>query len=114
MDAVHTPAIWLILISLLGFSAGYPLYLAHGNAHLRDLGYTPEQAASSISIMLLSALFGTLLFAAIADRIEPRLTWAVASLVFAGGILLALHPNSTIGLYLYAILMGGSFGVCFS
>lgn len=113
-DALHTPAIWLILISLLGFSAGYPLYLAHGNAHLRDLGYTPAQAASSISIMLLSALFGTLLFAAIADRIEPRLTWAVASLVFAGGILLALHPHGTIGLYLYAILMGGSFGVCFS
>ncbi len=114
LDALRTPAIWLILISLLGFSAGYPLYLAHGNAHLRDLGYTPAQAASSISIMLLCALFGTLLFAAIADRIEPRLTWAAASLVFAGGMLLAMHASGAAGLYLYAILLGGSFGVCFS
>jgi MFS family permease len=114
LDALRTPAIWLILISLLGFSAGYPLYIAHGNAHLRDLGYSPEQAASSISIMLLCALFGTLFFATIADRIEPRITWAVASLVFAAGMLLALHASGAAGLYLYAILLGTSFGVCFS
>lgn len=113
-EALRTPAIWLILVSLLGFSAGYPLYIAHGNAHLRDLGYSPAQAASSISIMLLSALFGTLFFAAVADRIEPRLTWAVASVVFAVGMILALHASGSAGLYLYAILLGGSFGTCFS
>jgi len=114
LDALRTPAIWLILISLLGFSAGYPLYIAHGNAHLRDLGYTPAQAASSISIMLLSALFGTLFFAAVADRIEPRLVWAAGSIVFAAGMLLAMRASGGFGLYLYAILLGGSFGVCFS
>jgi MFS family permease len=114
MDALRTPAIWLILISLLGFSAGYPLYIAHGNAHLRDLGYTPAQAASSISIMLLCALFGTLVFAAVADRIEPRLVWAAGSIVFAAGMLFAMRASGGFGLYLYAILLGGSFGVCFS
>jgi MFS family permease len=114
MDALRTPALWLILISLLGFSAGYPLYIAHGNAHLRDLGYTPAQAASSISIMLLSALFGTLVFAAVADRIEPRLVWAAGSIVFAAGMLFAMRASGGFGLYLYAILLGGSFGVCFS
>ncbi len=114
LDALRTPAIWLILVSLVGFSAGYPLYIAHGNAHLRDLGYSPAEAASSISIMLLCAMFGTLFFATIADRIEPRLTWAVASVVFAAGMLLALHAHGAGGLYLYAILLGSSFGVCFS
>ena len=113
-DALRTPAIWLILVSLLGFSAGYPLFIAHGNAHLRDLGYTPAQAASSISIMLLCSLFGTLCFAAVSDLIEPRLVWAAASLVFAAGMLLALHASGPFGLYLYAIVMGSSFGVCFS
>lgn len=113
-DALRTPAIWLILVSLLGFSAGYPFFIAHGNAHLRDLGYSPAQAASSISIMLLCSLFGTLFFAAVSDRIEPRLVWAAASLVFAAGMLLAMHASGALGLYLYAILMGGSFGVCFS
>ena len=114
VDALRTPAIWLILISLLGFSAGYPLYIAHGNAHLRDLGYTPAQAASSISMMLLSALFGTLFFAAVADRIDPRIVWAAGSIVFAAGMLLAMRASGGFGLYLYAILLGTSFGVCFS
>jgi MFS family permease len=113
-DALRTPAIWLILISLMGFSAGYPLYIAHGNAHLRDLGYTPAQAASSISILLLSALSGTLFFAVVADRIEPRLLWAAGSIVFAAGMLLAMRASGDFGLYLYAILLGTSFGVCFS
>jgi MFS family permease len=114
LDALRTPEIWLILVSLLGFSAGYPAFIAHGNAHLRDLGYTPAQAASSISIMLLCSLLGTLFFAAVSDHIEPRLIWAAASLVFAGGMLLAVHATGAMGLYLYAVLLGGAFGICFS
>jgi len=113
-EAVRTPALWLYVISLLGFSAGYPLYLAHGVAHLKDLGFTPEAAASSISIMLLCALFGTLFFAAVADSIEPRLVWAGASVVFAIGMLLAMRASGSAGLYLYAICMGASFGASFS
>lgn len=113
-EAVRTPTLWLYILSLLGFSAGYPLYLAHGVLHLRDLGYSPAQAASSVSIMLLSALFGTLLFASIADRVEPRLAWAVGSVLFAAGMLLAMHASGSIGLYLYAILLGASFGTMFS
>jgi MFS family permease len=113
-EAVRTPALWLYVISLLGFSAGYPLYLAHGVSHLKDLGFTAAAAASSISIMLLCALFGTLLFAVVADRIEPRLVWSAASVVFAIGMLLAMRASGSAGLYLYAILMGTSFGTSFS
>jgi cyanate permease len=113
-EVLRTPAIWLFLVSILGFSTGYPLYLAHGVSHLRDLGYAPAAAASSISIMLLSALFGTLFFAALADRVEPRLVWAGASLVFGTGVLLALHAKGSAGLYLYAICMGGAFGTSFA
>jgi MFS family permease len=64
--------------------------------------------------MLLCSLLGTLLFAAISDLVEPRLIWAAASLIFAGGMLLAVHASGALGLYLYAILLGSSFGICFS
>jgi OFA family oxalate/formate antiporter-like MFS transporter len=113
-EAVRTPALWLYVVSLLGFSAGYPLYLAHGVAHLKDLGFTPAEAASSISIMLLCALFGTLMFAAVADSIEPRFVWSGASVVFAIGMLLAMRASGSAGLYIYAICMGTSFGAMFS
>jgi len=113
-EVFRTPAIWLFLIAILGFSAGYPLFLAHGIVHLRDLGYTPAAAAFSVSIMLLSSLGGTLLFAAVADRVEPRLIWAAASVAFGVGMILALRASGAAGLYLYAICLGAGFGTSFS
>ncbi len=110
----RAPAIWLLLISILGFSAGYPMFLAHGLAHLRDLGFTPAAATFSISVMLLSALAGQLLFAGIGDIIEPRLIWAAASAIFGTGMLLALHASGAAGLWLYAICLGSGFGIAFS
>ncbi len=113
-EVLRAPAMWLLLISLLGFSAGYPLFLAHGVVHLRDLGYTPGQAAFSISIMLGASLVGTLVFAALGDRIEPRYLWSAASLVFCAGMLLALRASGAAGLYAYAVCLGSGFGVGFS
>jgi MFS family permease len=113
-EVFRTPAIWLLLFSILGFSTGFPLFLAHGVAHLRDLGYLPAQGAFSVSVMLLANLVGTLLFAAVADRIEPRFMWAAASALFGVGMILALHASGATGLYLYAICLGAGFGVSFS
>lgn len=113
-EVFRTPAIWIFLVAILGFSAGYPLFLAQGVAHLRDLGYTPAAAAFSVSVMLLASLCGTLLFAAIADAIEPRLVWAVASVLFGAGMILARHASGSEGLYLYAICLGAGFGISFS
>jgi MFS family permease len=113
-EVFRTPAIWMFLIAILGFSAGYPLFLAHGVVHLRDLGYTPAAAAFSVSVMLLSSLGGTLFFAAVADLVEPRFVWAAASVLFGVGMILALHASGAAGLYLYAICLGAGFGVSFS
>ena len=61
-EVFRTPAIWMFLIAILGFSTGYPLFLAHGVVHLRDLGYTAGEAAFSVSVMLLASLGGNVVF----------------------------------------------------
>jgi len=113
-EVFRTPAIWMFLIAILGFSTGYPLFLAHGVVHLRDLGYSASAAAFSVSIMLFASLCGTLLFAGVADLVEPRFVWAVASVLFGVGMILALHASGAAGLYVYAICLGAGFGVSFS
>lgn len=113
-EVFRTPAIWMFLIAILGFSAGYPLFLAHGVVHLRDLGYSASAAAFSVSVMLLASLGGTLFFAGVADLVEPRFVWAAASLLFGVGMILALDASGRAGLYLYAICLGVGFGVSFS
>jgi len=113
-DVFQSPAIWLILFSSLGISAGYPLMLAHGVVHLKDLGYTASQAAFSISFMLFASLAGQLIVVLWGDRIEPRLIWSVASAVFGVGMVLALNAGGKAGLYLYAVSLGAGFGASFS
>jgi MFS family permease len=113
-DVFQSGAIWLVLFSSLGMSAGYPLVLAHGVVHLKDLGYTASQAAFSIAVMLLASLGGQLIVVAWGDRIEPRRIWAVASAVFGVGMILALNPSGAAGLYLYASCLGAGFGASFS
>jgi MFS family permease len=113
-EVIRTPAMWLLLLSTIGFSAGFPLLVAHGVVHLRDLGHTAAAAAFSISIMVGSSLGGTLLFAAVADRIEPRRIMAAASLVFSVGMLLAINASGPVGLYAYAVCLGSGFGAAFA
>jgi MFS transporter, OFA family, oxalate/formate antiporter len=113
-EAFRFPAMWLFLLASLGISAGYPMFLAHGVVHLKDLGFSSSQAASSISIMLLSSLAGQLIVVAWGDRIEPRLIWAAASALFGVGMFLALNARGAAGLYLYAICLGIGFGSSFS
>jgi MFS family permease len=105
---------WLTLVACFGFSPGYSAFLAHGVVHLKDLGYTPAEAAFSLSVMLAASLLGTLMVAWLGDRIEPRFIWAGASLAFGAGLLLSLHATGPAGLWIYAILMGAGFGACFA
>ena len=112
-EVLRTSTFWLLILSGVGFLTGFSIYLAHGVVHLKDLGYTPTQAAFSLSVMTLVSLAGTLLVAGLGDHIEPRLLLAAAMLLFGSGMLLAVHAAGALGLYLYAILLGAGFGIAY-
>lgn len=112
-EVMRSPSWWMLLVATLGLSAGYTTFLAHGVIHLRDLGYTPGQAAFSYSIVLLALLAGNLIVAAVGDYVEPRFLWTLASSAYAIGMLLVLHATGTAGLYEYAVFLGLGFGIAF-
>ena len=112
-EVVRTPAWWILLLASVGFSAGYTTFLAHGVLHLRGLGYTPAQAASSYSVLLFALLVGNLVVAALGDRIEPRFLWAAASAAYGVGMLLVLKASGPTGLVAYAVFLGIGFGMAF-
>jgi MFS family permease len=109
-EVLRSPAFWLVLISALGFSTAYYLFLAHGVIHFRDLGYSPAQAAASLSVLALFQLLGTLLVAALGDHIEPRLIMAMSMLACGAGMMMALKANGPAGLYLCAVVLGLGIG----
>jgi sugar phosphate permease len=109
-EVLRSPVLWLLLVANLGYSFGVPAFLSHGIVHLRDLGHSPAEAASSFSVMAFSSLIGHFVVAALGDHIEPKLIWAAALLVSGVGFLLAVHATGAVGLYLCAVFLGIGFG----
>lgn len=109
-EALRTPALWILIVTYLGFFMGFFIYLAHGIVNLEGLGHSPAAAAQSLALLMLSSVIGQFTVAALGDRVEMRFIFAVAVVLFGIGIALATHASSSFALYPYAICMGAGFG----
>lgn len=113
-EVLKTPSLYLLVLSYLGFFAGFFIFIAHGIANLEGLGHSPAAASRSVALVLFSALLGQFTVAALGDRIEMRFLFAVAVCFFGVGIWMAARAVSPMSLYPYAVLMGSGFGASFT
>ena len=109
-EVLGTSMFWGIAVAACGFGSVFMLFLAHGVVHLRDLGRSPEEAATLLTFLAIANLLGTLLVAAIGDHLEPRLLLVVAVLSSGAGMLLFIGSTASTGLHLSAVLVGFGFG----
>jgi len=115
-DAVRNPTYWVLLISLIGTSGGYTLFLAHGVVHLQDLGHSASAGAWAVGTMTVTGLIGKVILAALGDRIDPRYIFALFMAVFAVGLLLIVDARAPWRVFSFATCFGIGFGgglVCF-
>lgn len=111
-EALHSPALWLLFIAALGYSAALGVSVSHFVVHFMDIGHSGSEAAFALSIMCLSALGGTLLVGAVGDLIEPRFILSAGSVFVGAGLLLAMNAAGVVTLYLCVILFGIGAGAC--
>ncbi|MEP6549024.1 MAG: MFS transporter [Gammaproteobacteria bacterium] len=109
-EAVREPSYWLLLVSLLGGSGGYTLFLAHGVLHLQDLGHSARVGAWAVSIMTVSGLIGKAILAAFGDRIDPRYIYAAFVAVFGVGLVVIVNAHALWQVVLFAVCIGIGFG----
>jgi len=109
-EALSTPAYWLMVLSLVGGSCGYTLYLAHGVVHLEDLGHTRAAGAWAISILAGTGILAKVVVAALGDRFDPRYLWAAFTAFFALGLYLVIDARGTLQLFAFAASLGIGFG----
>jgi len=114
--AVRNPTYWVLLISLLGTSGGYTLFLAHGVVHLQDLGHSPSVGAWAVGTMTVTGLIGKVILATLGDRFDPRYIFASFMAVFAVGLVSIVHARALWQVFFFATCFGIGFGgglVCF-
>ncbi|HZF25727.1 MAG TPA: MFS transporter [Steroidobacteraceae bacterium] len=109
-EALMTPAYWLMVLSLVGGSCGYTLYLAHGVVHLADLGHSRTDGAWAVSILAVTGLGAKVIVALLGDRIDPKYLWAAFTAFFAAGLYLVIDARSETQLLGFATCLGIGFG----
>jgi MFS family permease len=115
-DAARNPTYWVLLISLIGTSGGYTLFLAHGVVHLQDLGHSASVGAWAVGTMTVTGLIGKVILATLGDRIDPRYIFALFMAVFAVGLVVIVNARATWQVFFFATCFGIGFGgglVCF-
>jgi cyanate permease len=115
-DAARNPTYWVLLVSLIGTSGGYTLFLAHGVVHLQDLGHSAGVGAWAVGTMTATGLIGKVILAALGDRLDPRYIFALFMAVFAVGLLLIVNARESWQVLAFATCFGIGFGgglVCF-
>lgn len=108
--ALQSPMCWLILACMASVMAGASFYIAHGQALLRDRGYSAGAASMSVAIMAGASLLGNAIIGAFGDSVGPRRLLAGAMILYALGLLLLARASGAYGLYVYAPVMGIGFG----
>jgi MFS family permease len=109
-EAITSRTYWLLIISQMGMSCGYTVFLAHGVVHLQDLGHTRDAGSWAISMMALAGLGAKAIVGALGDCIDPRYIWACFLAVFGLGQLLALQADTSLLLIVSASCLGIGFG----
>jgi MFS family permease len=109
-EALATPAYWMIVMSIVGGSGGYTLFLSQGGRHLMDLGHSLEFTSWSISILTISGIIAKVIVATLGDRIDPRYLWSVFTAFFGVGLVLVVDARTPALVFAFAACLGIGFG----
>lgn len=109
-EALRSPLLWMVTVSMLTVSAGQTFMLAHSQVHLREMGITPAAAASTMSLLSIFMVAGNMGFGFFAPRLELRRAYVLAIGFFIAGFVLLANVNGLSVLYAYAVVTGIGFG----
>ncbi|MFC1895921.1 MFS transporter [Thermodesulfobacteriota bacterium] len=111
-DAMRTRAIWLLAVGTVGTFLMWIILTTQAPFHLRDQGFSAEQAAFFYSLAIGLSVLGRFCAAFMGDRFEPHLIFTFGSVcILTGSILFWFaSPQTMWAGYLFALLSGFGFG----
>ena len=105
-EAVRTPALWLITISLNLTIFMTSSITLHQVPYMSDQGFSPTIAASAVILMTFMAVLAKFFWGFMAERYPFRYCMVASQLFDAVGLVLLLAARSNLGILAYAFTMG--------
>ncbi|WP_234906461.1 MFS transporter [Rhizobium rhizogenes] len=109
-EAARSRAYWFILIYMSIAGVAWVFLMAHGVVHLRDLGYSPADAANAMAITIIGSFVGNMTAGFLGDRISPSNIAAVSMGLIAFGFCMVVRPQGITGILMYALPAGIGYG----
>jgi len=106
---------WIFASIWFLFAGCLFLIFTHLVPHITDIGFSPLEAATVLSLIGVASLLGRLLMGIASDRIGRKLTPIISTLVQAVAIAWLVWAQSLSSLYLFAVIYGffySGFGTC--
>jgi sugar phosphate permease len=100
------PTIWTILAFILANSITVGAMNAHQIAYLRDIDFTPMTAATTVSVMSIFSIVGSLGFGALALKINIRYLASAGLLFELISIIILLTTRNLTLIFVYSVLIG--------
>ena len=110
--ALTTCAFWLLAFAIFLIFTHIGIWQNQA-PHLEDLGYKPSVIASTITLLSIMIIIGTIAFGWLCDKIPVKLVFTIeaALIIIATSILLMVNSSSPSWLiWLYGIIMGLGIG----
>ncbi len=106
LSIVHNHNFWIFASIWFLFAGCMFLIFTHLVPHITDLGFSPLEAATVLSIIGVASLPGRLLMGIASDRIGRKLTPVISTLVLAVAISWLVWAQSLWSLYFFAVIYG--------
>lgn len=112
-QALRTPQLWLLLVTVAGLGMNLNTLVLHQMAHLTDVGYSKMLGATLTGLVGVMRSFGGITLGPLSDRFGREKAYTFGSLLSLLGILLLLTIHSTEQpwrVYCFVILYGLGYG----
>jgi MFS family permease len=110
LDVIRKPIVWFIagFIAANAFTAG--TMLTHQIAYIQDIGYSPMAAATTVSVMSICSIVGSLGFGILAMKYRVRYLAMGAFVIQISAMVILLTTRELGVMYIFSVLLGLSYG----
>ncbi|MFC1961688.1 MFS transporter [Chloroflexota bacterium] len=108
--AFRTRSLWFFISIYLLFSMSHLFYITHIVPHITDIGFSPVEAATVISLIGIGGIAGRIIIGVLSDKIGNKLSVIICTLILSGAIACALWSRELWMFYLVAVVYGFAHG----
>jgi MFS family permease len=114
MQVFKTITIWLIVAFAAADACAQGTVIAHQIAYIKDIGFDPMVAASTVSLQSIFTIAGSLAFGALSLKLNMRYLAGAAFFFQVLSLIILLTTKNLALIYVYAAFMGIGLGAVFT